>query len=237
MKLSELEEKAQGLLSGAMEGFEIEGSGKIVCCPWLRWRENLLFKENHTWEGILLMQDWGNEQQDLKSAVAEIERDRGDNTIKQLHENKWQEAIWGSEPTWLVTNAVWGWRKPDDKKKPADKCGYLGDKIHAMAFPIWSQVLLHALETNRALKVVFAGSWARFDDAYKNCHELIKFLRHWSLWVEQKRGKSNSTKAYDWKSLEGLGENATAYFCSHPSIWNVWKESDCSAGPPGDWDK
>jgi hypothetical protein len=224
MKLAELEEKAKNALSSIMAGFDGE-----FCCPWLRWRKDLLFEENC--DGVLLMQDWGNESQSLEDAIKEIKQAASikDKTLNNLFQSKWQTPIWGEKPTWLVTNAVWGLRKPKDNHEMADKCGYLGDAVHAQAFPIWSQILGSLVDKNQNLQVVFAGSWARFDEPAKNCKGLKIFLSHWKQWTEKRPERPKFFDAIDEKFLNKIGDKATAHFYSHPSIW---KKQNCWDGPP-----
>src|SRR5581483_4850708 len=183
MNLSDLEAKAAEILGNFMGGFDAGISDKIICCPWLNWRKNLLFERK--WDGILLMQDWGNESQSLEDAIKNIANGNGDSTIKSLCRDSWKSVIWGSNPTWLVTNAVWGVRIKRNQKNKVNKCGYLGDDIYAKAFQIWAAILADAAKRNKKLKVVFAGSWARFDNDSQNSMNLKGFLENWKNWCQK----------------------------------------------------
>ena len=236
--LSDLEGEAQKALEGMMEGFEAGEKGKIFCCPWLHWYakkidDNFL---NREWKGVLIMQDWGTVDQSkkpekLEEAVDYIANAKNatEPTIKNLYASEWRCPIWGDNPTWLVTNAVWGLRVI------TDKCGYLGDPIHARAFPTWANVLAQLSQANQKnlnMKVVFAGSWARFGKASENSEDLREFLNNWKKWSI----KTNASLKEKLGFIEEININktektATAHFYSHPS---VWKRQNCSDGPPSD---
>lgn len=231
--LAKLEDVAQQALKGVMAGFEVGEKGEIICCPWLKWYQKKHGEDflGEKWDGVLIMQDWGNESQALQSAINDIQSGKNDDrTLKNLRESKWQSAIWGDNPKWIITNAVWGLRNNPNQAGKSDqagkcKCGYLGDLIHARAFPVWANVLAQANEKNPKLKVVFAGSWAWFDDESKNDSILKRFLTNWEEWSVKKNA---SLKKSDLEFIKGINESATAHFCSHPS---VWKKQNCWDGP------
>jgi hypothetical protein len=236
--LSELESEARDVLK--MVGFDDEGTGKI-CCPWLHWYAKKMGEKNlldGRWEGILIMQDWGTVDQSgkpekLEAAIDYIAKAKNANepTIKNLYASEWRCVIWGDNPTWLVTNAVWGLRNKPNREDKIDKCGYLGDSIHAKAFPIWASVLAQASTINPELRVVFAGSWARFDKESENSKKLKVFLTNWRNWRKRsvQQNESSEKSDLDLEFVEKIEESATAHFYSHPSIW---QKQNCWDGPP-----
>ena len=229
-----------------MAGFDDEGTCKI-CCPWLHWYAKKIGENNlldRKWDGILIMQDWGTVGQPGKEACAQepekleaaidyiAKAEKADEpTIKNLYTSRWHDPIWGDNPTWLVTNAVWGLRNRPNPKDKIDKCGYLGDSTHAKAFPIWASVLAQASMKNLQLKVVFAGSWARFDKKSENSNKLKDFLTNWRKWRKRsvRQNESSDKSDLDLEFVEKIEESATAHFYSHPSIW---QKQNCWDGPP-----
>jgi hypothetical protein len=234
--LAKLEVEARQDLKDLMEGFGAGENCKIFCCPWLHWYakkfgDNFLDRE---WNGVLIMQDWGTVDQSkipekLEKAVEYIAKAEyaTEPTIKNLYTSKWQYPIWGDNPTWLVTNAVWGLRVK------TDKCGYLGDLIHAKAFPTWASVLAQLSQANQKnlnMKVVFAGSWARFGKASENSEDLREFLNNWKKWsIKTDASLKEKLGFIEEININKTEKTATAHFCSHPS---VWKKQNCWDGPP-----
>jgi hypothetical protein len=221
-----LEKKAQCLLPPAMQAFSDGG----VVCPWLHWqRENITEWEER--EGILIMQDWGNEPEPLNEAVTHLNRPKAckrEATTWNLFDHpKWNAAIWAENPSWLVMNAVWGIRKSKQERQDADKTGYLGNEVHKKAFRIWGGLLASlAAVRRRPVKVVFAGAWARFDDHVKNDKDLKKFLKNWAEWA-----LTGDTSLAENELRDKITEiEGNAYFSPHPSMWR--KTFDASQGPP-----
>jgi len=228
--LDELERAAASRYGHAMNRFD----GGEFACPWLRWQRH----DIENWrerEGVLIMQDWGNVGETLDEAIAHLKCPcpgsgaREFTTCNLFENDAWRQAIWGPKPTWLVMNAVWGLRKPKPNGDKASKTGYLGDALHKLAFPIWRKVLAQlSADRNRELHVVFAGSWARFDNPELNCSCLVGFLTNWSEWAV---GAVGVTPQAENRLDEGLVEiGGSAYYCPHPSVWR--KVRDLSAGPP-----
>ena len=229
--LKDLEDLAANQLKDLMAPFNDGKPDKVWACPWLRWldKDKGAFKQWSNIEGVLIMQDWGNDP--TRSINDEVEYLKGgifeEATIKNLvSSDGWEKAIWGANSTWLVTNAVWGLRKPDDDGTHSDMCGYLGAKIHKRAFPIWSELLRKLItgrNTEKPLNVVFAGDWARFEKDNKNDKKLGIYLNNWRDWAN--KGKAGITvEQFD------VNLNGAALFCNHPSMWNFVK--DYMAGPP-----
>src|SRR5581483_7161167 len=141
--LVNLEKMAKMQLRDKMQPFGgVAGQEALFTCPWLRWR--LGFNQNVEIEGMLIMQDWGNESELLCGAIEFIKDARtktpNDPTLGNLlNAHQWRDAIWDKK-SWLVTNAVWGTRTGNNSAK-ADKTGWLGFPIHQAAFPIWSSLI------------------------------------------------------------------------------------------------
>lgn len=196
------------------------------CCPWIHLL--LPHMQLNAIAGVLIMQDWGTQDADPNNKSTEpsdsINQDIDylrrqtfpkDKTCSHLFNSGWRSVIWEKPGSWLVTNAVWGRRK-----KGAEMCGYLGASTHKLAYPIWRKLLLEVAKYNKNLQVVFAGSWARFENPKQNTAQLSDYLQNWDNWVVPKDTPNLLT-------LEGK-----AYFSHHPSTWSPSTLYNGAQGPP-----
>src|ERR1700757_1435806 len=113
-------------------------------------------------KGIMVLQDWYNASQTLKSAedyITNIARGLDeDSTLTPLFGSAscWRKALEDREG-WLATNAVWGVRP--HYVKPS---GYLGHETHQAGFLTWGNIVKELLlKYNPRLKKVLAGDWAK----------------------------------------------------------------------------
>jgi hypothetical protein len=72
---------------------------------------------------------------------------------------------------------------------------------------------------------VFAGGWAVFENAKFNDENLNKYLNNWKEWAGKGIGKNDEVSKLDFTDVNG-----NAYFCCHPSVWNI--RFNCLDGPP-----
>jgi hypothetical protein len=183
-------------------------------CPWMQYWNELHRGELPT-SGILLMQDWGSENENLQTATSELkgwfgDSSNADKTIQHVLEStKWREAFENGE--WLITNAVWGLRQK------SEKCGYLGDCIHKRAYEvIWKELVVAAARaaSNPVFRLVVAGEWSWFKGDPREML-LAEYLNKWDNF-------SNLTPSTE----PILGQ---VLHCSHPSMWR-W--NGFKNGPP-----
>ncbi len=224
--IDELGKKADCLLKGKMESFE--GAG--IRCPWLEWRKkrDQVSNTSPAIVGLLLMQDWGNQNETIESGIQLIDdasynaRACTDLTLRNLLDSGWKKPI--VDQIWLVSNAVWGLRK-----KP--KCGYLGDSIHKAAFPIWMK-LVHRLSSavkNGSFKLVVAGEWAVFYDEFKKCKGWLELSEYLKKWVKFTYKGGSKEEQHQLKLAEEC--QGRVYHVWHPATWR-WTAKDLRTGPP-----
>ncbi len=208
-----LEVEAEKILRNKMQPFQPGG----YKCPWLNWRKGQSDSKLEQIQGILIMQDWWNDESSISlgEAVKYLGEPKDfkyedDRTNYNLYDREvWRKAIW-EDKNWLVTNAVWGLRKGNKTS------GQLPTEVHEVAFTIWSKLVI-ALATSDDFKVMFAGTWAASGAEQKiwNGLELKQFLKSWKI----------SGQAFE--DIQGK-----AYFCYHPSQWNRKKFSNYADGLP-----
>lgn len=190
----------------------------IFRCPWLEFSKSR--QTNRRRRGVLLMQDWGAEDEKFddalellnKCANGEVHKD-ADRTLNNLFskDSKLGQAIADGEI--LVTNAVWGLREGKSK------CGYLGARTHKAAFVNWGKLVskVAAEIHNDDFCLYVAGSWAEFDGCGppKKTNNLQDYLKKWQKWASRGHGKVD----VEIGPLEKcLGQVVYLY---HPCLWNV----------------
>jgi hypothetical protein len=224
--LSDLENEAtKTWLKDKMSPFP----GGVITCPWLNWWKCQPDASADKIRGIFIMQDWWNCSKGLQEDVDYIGKQdfsyKEDRTIHNLYKAKaWKEAIW-NDKTWLVTNAVWGLRMQiNGKNQPPVRD--LSAIIHKAAFPIWSQIIKHFAKRHD-FKVMFAGAWSASRNERKvwEGKALSDFLESWKVWAGKGIGKNDEVSKLDFTDVNG-----NAYFCCHPSVWNI--RFNCLDGPP-----
>lgn len=180
--------------------------------------------------GLLLLQDWGlaNDKETLEGAtglVADLLTGKvnpdADPTQQRLFSSQraWGKAIQSQD--WWVSNAVWALRTKGKKS------GYLCDKIHKAAFPIWLEVVAALAKGKDDFKLVVAGAWARFDDRDEQIADLPTYLREWVSWTYGKRNLGRP----DVDELLSVATTCKGkvWYADHPCIWSG---RDLQAGPP-----
>lgn len=243
-KVVDLEPHQNSLVSKTgeklIQPFAGNDNGRLEC-PWLHWRieqsQNDKDSELNP-EGIFLMQDWGNAEQELHEAIKDIRAafrtqspDSTDTTLRNLRASGWGKAI--QSPKWVVSNAIWGLRSKREDKE-ASKCGYLGAELHKRAFLTWGRFVV---ELCRAVRVPFtlvvAGEWASFSDfpGKNGEEELPKYLRRWRTWVTTGNFKVGTEELPKELSEESLKQcTGRAIYVSHPATWRC-NGQDWTKGP------
>lgn len=110
----------------------------------------------------------------------------------------------------LIMNAVPGLRHGPQKKP----CGYLGARIHKIAFEYWGKILALIINNkNSPTNVYLCGSWADFDGMEKN-HPYTggEIWEKWSNWVSS---KNTDDCKFNKTNLDELA----FYLVYHPAIW------------------
>ncbi len=213
--IKSLERNATELLPGVGMNTFKEG---VVTCPWLRFWTGLSSRPDYV-RGILILQDWGVDEIDgvlLSEQVTGIQNSfrtklDPDTTFEDatIHNLKSIPELKGKIENGeiLVVNAVWGCRSSD-----SDKCGYLGKKVHAKAFTIWSKLVSYfAIKEN--FFVVFCGDWARFERMSAEDNNLKKFMERWAKWA-------GNGDAIQYDNVKGR-----SYFCAHPCTWQITSDN------------
>ena len=188
---------------------QIKGEWRDI---WLDWRTSWPDSRAPVLEAVLVMQDWGDEH--------DIEPNPAD-AVSWLH-NAFNESESCSDLTvrnlitycespirsgrLLVMNAVWGVRSTITK---SDRCGYLGDYIHKLAFPVWSGFLAEIGRIqNNPLTLYLAGAWAKWDDQRFGCAvNASDYFHRWASWTNAPPPKWASKTAVE--------------LVPHPCTWNL----------------
>ena len=152
---------------------------------------------------VVILQDWdsvplGSEPSSLKVAINELSGNDGDKTLKNLKASGFWKGFCNHEV--FITNAVWGLRPPN-----LSKSGYLGDKIHKPAYPMWREIICRIDP-----ELVFVcGAWSRWEDMQPfNKMKLSDYLARWDRYV----------KRNDLRPCENL-KDSTLICLPHPSVW------------------
>lgn len=127
-------------------------SGGEYACPWLRW----YFRRHRSRlpEVVVLLQDWGvghRERVSIDSAVKEITSAGGNRTILNIF-NRELTSTGLLDGSLCVMSAVWGLRLDLGANGQVD----LTKRIHAAAWPIWTEALRKLGPSKR---IVTTGSW------------------------------------------------------------------------------
>jgi hypothetical protein len=214
-----LEQAATNSIKSSMARFT--GSASLTC-PWMRWL--LLNPPSTPIEGLLLMQDWGNQAQALgsptqpQSAIWEIDQAVNgshiqDRTLDNLTSvQRLGNAI--KNRRLCVSNAVWGLRLSGQPKS-----GYLGAAIHKASFPIWLELVINLSHRSRdPFKLVLAGGWSAQNGIAKRSPLCLShYLQVWMNWAAKNRGSVSVPPNLIHGALNCKG---VAYHVSHPAVWN-----------------
>jgi hypothetical protein len=229
------EEKAAELLPNVkMTPFVVPPSGMCFTCPLLNW--TLPIKTGASVKGILILQDWWNAPETLKSAVhyvTNVTNGLYDPTLTPLFGSKsWFEAFTDREEGWLATNAVWGLRPSS-----VSESGYLGAETHQAAFVIWAGIVKDLIGLNPKLKIVLAGQWAEFKNKGKFKSELkggpsygaAEVFGWWHGWLANRTSPDQGSLSLAM-ALKSMDSEATVEHWFATAVW--WNKYGGTPPPP-----
>jgi hypothetical protein len=231
LDLESFEAEATRLLPSVSEGpknvrmaaFDVLPPRKGFACPLLNW--TLPCKTGESVRGIVILQDWWNEAENLNDAVHYITKVTNglyDPTLTPLFGSRsWFSAFVDREDGWLATNAVWGLRPLG-----IEKVGYLGDETHQVAFLVWARIVKDLIELNPKLKIVIAGKgWSGYRSViFKSELEegpnlpAAEVFGLWHDWLCSlpTPDRGSSSLAFQLRSMQS---QATVEHWIAPSVW------------------
>jgi hypothetical protein len=244
LDLESYEIEASRLLPGVSESpknvrmtaFDVPLPRKGFACPLLNW--TLPCKTGASVRGILILQDWWNEPEELNHAVhyiTKVTHGLYDATLTPLFGSRsWFNAFMDREGGWLATNAVWGLRPSDVAKD-----GYLGHETHQVAFMIWGRIVRDLIALNPRLKIVIAGKeWSEYPDVtfkselgespHLSAAEVFTLWYNWLLKLPCPDRGSLSLAL----ELKSLGSEATVEHWFAPSVWTKERKYGGYGGTP-----